>query len=45
MTTLILIAGGIMSGITVGLFSLIGFNIEEFYLKILLYLGLPLHQL
>lgn len=33
MTTLILIAGGIMSGITIGLFSLIGFNIEEFYFK------------
>jgi len=31
MTTLILIAGGIMTGITVGLFSLIGFNIKEFY--------------
>lgn len=33
MTTLILIAGGIMSAVTVGLFSLIGFNIEEFYFK------------
>lgn len=33
MTTLILIAGGILSGITVGLFSLIGFNIEEFYFQ------------
>ena len=31
MTTLIVIAGGIMSGITIGLFELIGFNIEEFY--------------
>lgn len=31
MTTLILIAGAIMSGITVGLFSLIGFKIEKFY--------------
>src|SRR5690606_19138556 len=31
MTTLILIAGGIMSAITVNLFSLIGFNIEETY--------------
>lgn len=33
MTTLILIAGGIMSGITVGLFQLIGFHIEEFYFQ------------
>jgi len=33
MTTLILIAGGIMSGVTVGLFELIGFKIEEFYFQ------------
>jgi hypothetical protein len=33
MTALILIAGAIMSAITVGLFSLIGFNIGEFYFK------------
>jgi hypothetical protein len=32
-TTLILITGGIMSGLTIGLFSLIGFNIEEFYFR------------
>ncbi|CAA9468538.1 MAG: hypothetical protein AVDCRST_MAG96-217 [uncultured Segetibacter sp.] len=31
MTTLILIAGAIMTGITIGLFSLIGFNIERVY--------------
>jgi hypothetical protein len=31
MTTLILIAGGIMTGLTINLFSLIGFQIEEFY--------------
>jgi len=31
MTTLILIAGAIMTAITINLFSLIGFNIEEFY--------------
>lgn len=31
MTTLILIAGALMSGITVGLFSLIGFKIEKYY--------------
>ena len=33
MTTLILIAGAIMTGITIGLFSLIGLHIEEFYFK------------
>jgi len=33
MTTLILIAGAIMSGITIGLFSLIGFNIAEKYMQ------------
>ncbi len=33
MTVLIGIAGMIMSGITVGLFSLIGFKIEEFYFQ------------
>lgn len=33
MTALILIAGGIMSAITVGLFSLIGFNIEKLYFE------------
>jgi hypothetical protein len=33
MTTLILIAGAIMTGITIGLFSLLGFNIKEFYFK------------
>ncbi len=33
MTGLILIAGGIMSAITVGLFSLIGLKIDEFYFK------------
>jgi hypothetical protein len=31
MTTLILIAGAILTGITIGLFSVIGFNIEKFY--------------
>ncbi|WP_347158729.1 hypothetical protein [Pontibacter chitinilyticus] len=31
MTTLILIAGGIMTGLTIGLFALIGFHIEQFY--------------
>lgn len=33
MTALILLAGGIMSAITVGLFSLIGFNIDKFYFE------------
>jgi hypothetical protein len=40
MTTLILIAGGIMSAITVGLFSLIVFNIGEFYFKNIAIFGL-----
>ncbi|MBI3138837.1 MAG: hypothetical protein HYZ15_09655 [Sphingobacteriales bacterium] len=31
MTTLILIAGVLLSGITIGLFSVIGFSIEKFY--------------
>lgn len=31
MTTLILLAGGIMTGLTIGLFSLIGLQIEQFY--------------
>lgn len=33
MTTLIVIAGGIMSGITIGLFSLIGFDIAQKYMQ------------
>lgn len=33
MTTLILIAGGIMTGLTIGLFSLIGFQIEQLYFE------------
>jgi hypothetical protein len=41
MTTLIVIAGGIMTGITIGLFSLIGYNIEEFYFKNIVVFGLP----
>lgn len=40
MTTLILIAGGIMSGVTVGLFSLIGLNIERFYFQNVAVFGL-----
>lgn len=33
MTTLILIAGGLMSAVTIGLFSLIGYNIAETYME------------
>ncbi|MES2374934.1 MAG: hypothetical protein V4553_00055 [Bacteroidota bacterium] len=40
MTGLILIAGLIMSGLTVGLFNLIGFNIEKFYFKNIAIFGL-----
>jgi hypothetical protein len=40
MTTLILIAGVIMSLITVGLFSLIGFDIKEFYFENIAVFGL-----
>jgi hypothetical protein len=41
MTTLILIAGAIMSGITIGLFSLLGFDIEKFYFENIVVFGLP----
>lgn len=40
MTTLILIAGGILSGVTIGLFSLIGLKIERFYGDYVIILGL-----
>jgi hypothetical protein len=40
MTALILIAGGIMTGITIGLFSLIGFSIERFYFDYVVIVGL-----
>jgi hypothetical protein len=40
MTTLILIAGAILSALTVGLFSLIGFNIERFYFEYIAIFGL-----
>ncbi|GAA4438430.1 DUF4153 domain-containing protein [Pontibacter saemangeumensis] len=40
MTTLILIAGGIMTGLTIGLFSLIGFQIEELYFQYVGIIGL-----
>lgn len=41
MTTLIVIAGAILSGVTIGLFSLIGFNIEKFYMEQIVVFGLP----
>jgi len=41
MTTLIVIAGGILSGVTIGLFSLIGFNIEKFYSENIIVFALP----
>lgn len=41
MTTLIMIAAGILSGITIGLFSLIGYNIEKLYFEYIVIFGLP----
>ncbi len=40
MTTLILIAGMLMTGITIGLFSLIDYNIGEFYFEYIVIFGL-----
>jgi hypothetical protein len=40
MTALILLAGGLLSGITIGLFSVIGFNIERFYFEYVVVFGL-----
>jgi hypothetical protein len=40
-TTLIVIAGAILTGITIGLFSVIGFNIEKFYFQNIVVFGLP----
>jgi hypothetical protein len=40
-TTLIGIAGAIMTGITIGLFSLIGLHIENFYFENIVTFGLP----
>lgn len=40
MTTLILLAGAILTGITIGLFSLIGLHIEEFYFNYIGVFGL-----
>lgn len=41
MTGLLVIAGGILTGITIGLFSVIGFNIETFYMEYIVVFGLP----
>ena len=41
LTTLILIAGGILSGITIGLFSLINLSIEKFYFENIVVFCLP----
>lgn len=40
-TALILIAGAILSGVTIGLFSVIGFNIENFYFEYVVVFLLP----
>ena len=39
-TALLLIAGAAMTGITIGLFSLIGYNIETFYVEYVVVFGL-----
>lgn len=41
MTTLILLAGALMSGVTIGLFELIGLRIENFYFEYVVIFGLP----
>src|SRR6185436_19030740 len=41
MSGLILIAGGMLTGITIGLFSVIGFKIEKFYFDYIVIFGLP----
>jgi hypothetical protein len=41
MTALIVIAGAILTGITIGLFELIGFNIKEFYFENIVIFVLP----
>lgn len=40
-TTLIIIAGALLTGITIGLFSLIGFDIRQFYFENVVVFGLP----
>ncbi len=41
MSALLLISGGILTGLTIGLFSLIGYNIAEFYFRYIIVFGLP----
>ena len=41
MTALIVIAGGILTGITIGLFSLIGYDIANFYFENIVVFALP----
>lgn len=41
MTALIMIAGAILTGITIGLFELIGFNIKDFYFQNIVIFVLP----
>lgn len=41
MTALFLIAGGIMTGVTLGLFELIGLHIQRFYRDYVIIFGLP----
>ncbi|NDK56596.1 DUF4153 domain-containing protein [Pontibacter fetidus] len=41
MCALLVIAGVLMTGITIGLFELIGFKIEEFYFEYVVAFGLP----
>lgn len=41
LSALICIAGGIVTGVTIGLFQLIGLNIEEFYFQNVVVFGLP----
>ncbi|PSK98746.1 DUF4153 domain-containing protein [Cecembia rubra] len=41
MTAILAIAAGIMSGVTIGLFELIGIKIEDFYFKNIVIFGFP----
>ncbi len=41
MSALLLISGGILTAITIGLFSLIGYNIADFYFQYIVVFGLP----
>jgi hypothetical protein len=41
MSGLILVAGGLLTAITVGLFSIIGLDIRQFYIENIVFFGLP----